>query len=228
MIQGRSIIGVITARGGSKLAPRKNIRMVGNKPLIAWSIEAARASSVIDRVILSSDDEEIISVARQCGCEVPFVRPAELATDDADSADVLRHAVRNVGCQYDYAVLLQPTSPLRLSSDIDGAVQRCIESGASTCVSLSPVTHSPYWMFQINDDGIIAPLFPQTTLPVSRKGLSGTYILNGAIYVVSCKHLLEGGALLGADTVGWIMPDNRGLDIDTELDLLVADALLKR
>src|SRR5262245_25182815 len=125
MIDAKRVLGLITARGGSKGVPRKNVRPLGGKPLLAWTIEAARNAPVIDRLILSSDDAEIIEVARAWGCEVPFVRPPELATDTADSVEVVRHALSTLGEDYDYVVLLQPTSPLRTGEDIENCVRLC-------------------------------------------------------------------------------------------------------
>lgn len=228
MIDGSTVLGVIPARGGSKRISGKNIRTVGGKPLLAWSVEAAKGSSFIDRVILSSDDTEIMDVGRACGCDVPFVRPAELASDEANSLGVVRHALRNVDRAYDYVVLLQPTSPLRLSSDIDGAIEKCAGLGAATCVSLGPVDHSPYWMFHIEKSGTLKHIFPNIPVPHRRDPVSEIFILNGAIYVARANHLLEGGNFLEPDTVAWLMPRERSIDIDTELDLILADVMLRQ
>ena len=133
MIGDKSVLALIPARGGSKGVPGKNIRPAGGKPLIAWTIEAAKCSRYIDRLILSTDDPAIVAVAKQFGCDVPFMRPAELATDQADSMVVVRHALQAIGERYDYLVLLQPTSPLRIAADIDAAVERCLQSDAPTC-----------------------------------------------------------------------------------------------
>jgi N-acylneuraminate cytidylyltransferase len=136
MIEGQSVLAVIPARGGSKGVPRKNLRDVAGRPLIAWTIAAARGSSHIDRLVLSSDDEEIMETARRHGCDVPFRRPAELATDEADSMAVVMHAVETLAERYDYVVLLQPTSPLRASADIDGAIATCLRHMAPSCVTV--------------------------------------------------------------------------------------------
>ncbi len=227
MINGCTVLAIIPARGGSKRVPGKNIRMVGGRPLLAWSVEAAKGSSIVDQVILSSDNAEIIKVAHSCGCDVPFVRPAELATDDAASVDVVCHALRNVGQEYDYVILLQPTSPLRLSSDIDGAIKRCAESGATTCVGLTPVNHSPYWMFRVEKSGIIKQMFPNVSVSHQSNPSAEILMLNGAIFVCRAKHLLEGGKFVEPDTIAWIMPRERSIDIDTEFDLIMADVMLK-
>ena len=131
MINGGSVLGLITARGGSKGVPRKNMREVGGKSMIARTVEAALASRRIDRVVISSDDVEILDAARAAGCEVPFVRPGELASDESSHADVIDHALRSLDRRYDYLVLLQPTSPLRTAADIDGCLDLCVRSNLS-------------------------------------------------------------------------------------------------
>ena len=156
MIGNGKVLAVIPARGGSKGLPGKNILPVGGKPLIAYSIDAARACAAVDRVIVSSDDDAIIAAARACGCDVPFRRPDELATDTAASIDVILHALDQVP-GYDYVVLLQPTSPLRTAADIDAACERLAGHGAQACVSVSPVEQSPYWMYHISDGGELKP-----------------------------------------------------------------------
>ena len=159
MISSYSVLALIPARGGSKGVPRKNVRDLAGRPMIAWTIEAAHGSRYVDRIVLSSDDEEIIKTARQHGCDVPFVRPPELATDEADSLSVVRHALSMLPEHYDFLVLLQPTSPLRVTADIDGAVERCAETGAAVCVSVCETDKSPYWMLHLEPGGVVRPLF---------------------------------------------------------------------
>lgn len=227
MIGTRRVLGLITARGGSKGLPRKNVRLLGGKPLIAWTIEAAKRSATIDRLILSSDDAEIIAVAREWGCEAPFVRPAALATDSATSLDVVRHALTAAGEGFDYVALLQPTTPLRCGGDIDHCVRLCEEKGASTCVSACETDKSPYWMFQVGADRIIRPLFTLEQMPDRRQAAPIVYVLNGAVYVASCRHILGGGSFVEPDTVVWTMPKARSIDIDTEQDLMLAEHTMK-
>jgi N-acylneuraminate cytidylyltransferase len=210
MIKGKSVLALIPARGGSKGVPGKNIRPAGGKPLIAWTIEASRASRYVDRTILSSDDPAIAAVAMQFGCEVPFMRPAELATDKADSMGVVRHALTALSERYDCMVLLQPTSPLRAASDIDAALELYVDSGASTCVSVCEPDKHPYWMLKMDADGSAPQIFA----------------LNGAIYVAPADFLAGGGDFITAGTIGYVMPKDRSFDIDTELDLRLADFLL--
>jgi CMP-N,N'-diacetyllegionaminic acid synthase len=235
MIADKSVLALIPARGGSKGVPGKNIRPAGGKPLIAWTIEAAKASRHVDRVVLSSDDPSIATVAKQFGCDVPFMRPAELATDEADSMDVVRHALKALPERYDYLVLLQPTSPLRRAADIDGALERCLQAaqdaqdgqgGAQTCVSVCEPDKSPYWMMTMAADGRVKPLFPPHQVPSRRQDAPPIFALNGAVYVAPTDHLAAGGAFVTAATVGYPMPKDRSFDIDTELDLRLADFLL--
>ena len=137
-----STLALIPARGGSKGLPRKNVLPAGGKPLIAWTIEAALASACVDRVVLSSDDDEIMAVAEAYGCEVLFRRPPELSGDSASSLAVVSHALAQLPA-FDHVMLLQPTSPMRLASDIDAAFELMCSQGAQACVSVCPVEESP-------------------------------------------------------------------------------------
>lgn len=226
MIGDKSVLALIPARGGSKGVPGKNIRPAGGKPLIAWTIEAAKCSRYIDRLILSTDDPSIAAVAKQFGCDVPFMRPAELATDQADSMVVVRHALQAIGERYEYLVLLQPTSPLRIAADIDTAVERCLQSNAQTCLSVCEPDKSPYWMMTMAADGTVQQLFPPEQIPTRRQDAPPIFAANGAVYVAPCDYLAAGGDFITAGTIGYVMPKDRSLDIDTELDLKLADFLL--
>src|SRR5207237_366196 len=143
----------------------------------------AKASCLIDRLMLSSDDAEIIAVAKAFGCDAPFVRPAQLANDTASSLAVVRHALAEIGGDFSYLVLLQPTSPLRTAQDIDGSIRLCDAKGASTCVSVCEVEKTPYWMFRVDDNLRLTPLFPPEQIPESRQSAPSVYLLNGAVYV---------------------------------------------
>lgn len=220
------ILGIIPARGGSKGLPRKNIRILAGKPLIAWTIEAALASTVIDRVIVSSEDQEILQTARQWGADVPFVRPAELALDTTPGVAPVVHALETLPEEYDFVVLLQPTSPLRESGDIDAAVRLCREAGAPACVGVVEPDKSPYWMFTRAEDGRLSPLIPHETLPPRRQDLPVTYSVNGAVYVASVPWFLQKKTFFSPETIGYVMPRKRSLDIDDALDFAVADMIL--
>lgn len=225
MINGKSVLAIIPARGGSKGVPRKNIRDLAGKPLIAWTIEAARKSIYIDRLVLSSEDTEIIEVARSWGCEVPFVRPTELAQDDTPGIDPVLHALTELP-GYDYVVLLQPTSPLRTTADIDGCIVHCEEKTAPACVSVTEPAHHPQWMFTLSDAEVLLPISEQRG--VRRQDLPTVYALNGAVYVARTAWLFETRGFLGKGTHGYVMPSSRSIDIDTEQDIAFAACLLQQ
>lgn len=219
MIQGKSVLAIIPARGGSKGIPRKNIRMLAGKPLIAWTIEEAKKSKYIDRLILSSEDDEIIKVAKEWGCEVPFVRPAELAQDDTAGIEPVLHALNTLKEKYDYVVLLQPTSPLRSVDDIDGCIETCVSSSAPSCVSVTEVNQHPYLMYKIDKTGSLEPFRDQKNEIHRRQDLPLVYILNGAVYVAESHFLCKNRSFLKPLTKAFVMTRERSLDIDNELDL---------
>jgi N-acylneuraminate cytidylyltransferase len=220
------LLAVIPARGGSKGVPGKNVRLLAGKPLIGWTIEQAAQSRYIDRVIVSSEDEEICQVAKESGAEVPFVRPLALATDTATGVDVLCHAVENAGADYDYVVLLQPTSPLRESTDIDEAIELCIEKAVTSVVSVAEATKSPYWMYQMKVGGGLIPFVEDAA--TNRQQLPQSYALNGAVYVLEVPTLLANRKILDEQTVGYVMPAERSYDIDSETDFLICEFLKTR
>jgi N-acylneuraminate cytidylyltransferase len=227
VIRGKTILAVITARGGSKGLPKKNIRLIAGKPLIAWSIEEAKKSRYIDRLILSSEDPEIIAVAKRWGCEVPFVRPVELAADNTPGIDPILHALDAIPEKFNYVVLLQPTSPFRLAEDIDGCIEICLERHAFACVSVTEPGKSPYWMYNLNEKGFMVPVTNLGYTTSRRQDLPPAYALNGAVYVADTVWLKKKRTFLSPETVAFIMPRERSYDIDTELDLKICDKLLR-
>jgi len=225
MIAGLSVLALIPARGGSKGVPRKNIREVGGRPLIAWTIEAAQRSAYIDRVVLSSEDPEIIETARRWGCEIPFARPAELAEDHTPGIDPVLHALSLLP-GYDLVVLLQPTSPMRTTEDIDRCIERCVEEGKNACVSVTESAKSPYWMYRMRTDDTLAPIL-EPTQGQRRQDLPVVYALNGAVYVARVPWLTENRTFVTPETVAYVMPPERSLDIDTPIDLTVLTVLME-
>lgn len=224
---GGPVLAVITARGGSKGLPRKNLLPCAGQPLIAWTITAALQAQCVGRTIVSTDDPEIARASEAAGADVPFLRPAELADDRASSLDVLRHAIAQ--CPgYSDVLLLQPTSPLRDSRDIDAAYAQMQQAGAPSCVSLCEVSQSPWLMVGMEADGRIAPLLPEPAAGLRRQDLPPAYRLNGAIYLARTDWFLQGGRLVGEETVGYRMPEDRSIDIDTQADLDIADHLLRQ
>ncbi len=226
MIDGHSVLGVILARGGSKGLPRKNVRELVGKPLIAWTIEAGQESEHIDRLILSSDDQEIIRVAEEYGCEVPFHRPSRLAEDDTSSFDALLHALSQVESHH-YTVLLQPTSPLRIVEDIDGTIERCHESDAPSCVTVTKTEKPPEWMYILREDHGLVPVVEQGEKASRRQEVQDVYVLNGAVYVAVTAHLKNKRRFICDNTKGYPMPQVRSPDVDKMIDLKWCEFLLR-
>ncbi len=223
-----SIVGIIPARGGSKGIPRKNLRDIAGKPLIAYTIEAARGAKLLTKVIVSTDDKEIAATATSHGAEVPILRPSELAKDNSPTIHAIQHMVRHIedqGGKVDVAVTLQPTSPLRESVDIDGAVKILLDTGADSVISVTAAKYSPYLMFTLNGDRLV-PFFGEET-KIRRQDLPKVYSLNGAIYVTRRDTLMKGNSLYGKDVRAYVMPEERSLDVDTLLDLRIIDLLLR-
>jgi len=227
MIGSRRVLAVIPARGGSKGVPGKNIQLVGGRPLIAWTVAAARSARTVDHLILSSDDEAIMDAARDAGCEVPFRRSADLSTDKAASIDVLVDALeRTPG--FDIVVLLQPTSPLRTAEDIDTALEIMERTGAPGCVSVSEAKDHPWLAYGRDGSGTLMNFcVPPTGASLRRQDLPPAYVLNGAVYAADIAWVLEHRRLMASGhTAAYVMPVERSEDIDTWEDLRRADSLL--
>lgn len=227
MIDGGRVLGVITARGGSKGLPRKNVLHLAGKPLLAWTIEAAKASRLIDHVILSTDDDEIATVGREWGCDVPFMRPAHLAGDNVSAYQVVRDVLERFAGEYSVVVLLQPTSPLRLAVDIDASLEQLSRSKAPSCVSVTTALKSPYWMFKMAEDRHLERLMPLPETGGQRQLLPPVYVVNGAVYVAKTDWLLKVGDFIGDGTVAYVMPSERSIDIDSAADLVLAEWMIK-
>ena len=227
MIGDLSVLAIIPARGGSKGVPRKNIRDVAGRPLLGWTVAAAKASRYIDRLILSSDDDDIIAAARGEQCEVPFKRPGELARDETPGIDPVLHALEQLP-GHDIVVLLQPTSPLRTAADIDGCLERMLATQAPACVSVRTADDHPYWIYSIDASGRMkAFAAPEEGAANRRQDLPAAWVLNGAVYAARTAWLAGTRSFLTGETVGFVMPAQRSLDIDTELDLENASRILK-
>ena len=226
MIQGRRILAIIPARGGSKGVPRKNIRLLGEKPLLAWTIHEANKSKYIDRLILTSEDEEIIKVAHNYGLEVPFRRPADLALDCTPGIDPVIHAIETLTEKYDFVVLLQVTSPLRTVVDIDNCIEKLVRNDAKACVAVTEADNSPYWMYKVGEGSKLKPLFADEKF-TRRQELPQVYSINGAVYVASCDWLIKNKDFITNETIAYVMPPQRSLDIDTELDFAIVEHLIK-
>ena len=221
-----TILALIPARGGSKGIPRKNIRSFCGKPLLQWSIEAALASSCVDQVLVSTDDPEIAEVAMACGAEVPFLRPAVLSSDTAPGIAPVLHALEQLP-QVSDVLLLQPTSPLRTVADIDSIVALRRQAVRESAVSLTPSAKHPAWMYGLSVDQLLEPLL-QLDGAYYRQQLPPAYVLNGAIYLASRSFLLREQAFIAPDTMGYVMPAERSVDIDTLLDWQWAEFLMEQ
>lgn len=234
MAEAGRFLAVVPARGGSKRLPRKNVLPLAGRPLIAWTIDAARASGVFADVLVSTDDEEIAGVARQAGALVPWLRPAELATDTATSASVLKHAwawySRERG-PVSAVVLLQPTSPFRTAASIRGAVEQFAaapDAPAHPVVSVSPAAQPPHWSFRV-DNGVLRPFLGWESLQVRSQDLPPAYALNGAVYVIPSADLAADLPVLRPGVRPFVMNDVReALDIDTADDWAAAEHVAER
>lgn len=230
MIKGKSVLAIIPARGGSKGLPGKNIKELCGKPLIAWSIEVAKACSSIDRVIVSTNDKNIAEVARKYGAEVPFMRPAELANDTATTINVIFHAIdwfrKYKDFRPEYIQLLQPTSPLRTVTDIEGVIQILKDKKAKAVVSVCETEHHPWWSNTLPKDENMKNFIRPKILNRRRQDLPKFYRLNGAIYLADTNYLNERNGFFGPDTFAYEMLKERSIDIDSAIDFKLAELLL--
>lgn len=230
MIGQYRVTALIPARGGSKRLPRKNIKLLVDKPLIAWSIEVAKACKYVDRVIVSTDDEEIKRISEQYGAEVPFLRPEHLSNDHASSFDVIKHAIDflTLSKSNELIVLLQPTSPLRLVSEIDTALEFFVQKSAKGVVSISETEHSPMWSNTLPEDGCMSDFIRPEVQGKRSQDLPTFFRLNGSIYIYETLSLLEQSKIFFNENVyGFETSLETAVDIDTELDFLVAETIIK-
>lgn len=228
MVNGKTILALITARGGSKGIPQKNIIDLGGKPLLAWTIEAAQKSKYIDRLILSSDDTRIIDTARAYGCEVPFVRPGELALDTTSSMDVIFHALDSLHTSYDYLLLLQPTSPFRTAAHIDQAIEHLFDRQAVSVVSISKSKKSPDLIFYQAENGTLQPIIKADPTITRRQDAKTAFHYNGAVYFTSIGYLKEVKSYKTPETVGVELLNFIDVDIDEPEDLAYARYLVEK
>jgi CMP-N-acetylneuraminic acid synthetase len=226
------VLGIVTARGASKGLARKNILPLCGKPVLQYTVEAALAARHLARVILSTEDEEIAEVGRRCGLEVPFLRPAQLARDDTPHVPVLQHAVRTLeqaGCVYDAIMTLQPTTPLRRASDIDGSIALMERTGADSVISFVEVgERHPARMKFIDATGrVIDPPFAEKREGQRRQELEPLYLREGSIYLTRHDVLMKHNSIKGTDCRAWIMPLDRACNIDDPFSFFLAEQLLK-
>ena len=223
------VLGLITARGGSKGVPRKNLCPVGGRLLIDWTIDAALKAGRLDRVVVSTDDPEIAQAARNAGGDTPFLRPAELARDETPHIDVVLHALdwlSERGDEYEYVVLLQPTSPLRTAADIDDAVDLAVRRDADAVVSVVETHDHPYLTRRMTEDGTLAEFVHCDIAYPRRQDLPAAYALNGAVFVNRRETLMGSGSFCPPGALAYVMPPERSLQIDTLWDLRLVGLVL--
>jgi len=231
MYKDKTILGLIPARGNSKGLPRKNILPLLGKPLIAWTIEQALESRYLDRVIVSTDDKEIAGISKEYGAEMPFMRPEKLATDEARGIDVVLHAMNWMDKNdnsYDLIMLLQPISPLRTSENIDRGIELLFFKKAQAVVSVCETEHHPYWSNILPENGCMKGFIKPEIMNKNRQELSVFHRLNGAIYLAYWDYLKGQKNFLGKETFAYIMPQERSIDIDNEVDFELTEILMKK
>lgn len=232
------ILAIIPARGGSKGVPKKNIRALAEKPLLAYTIEEALRSGRINRTLVSSDDEEIVEVAKRWGAEAPFVRPAELAEDDVQDFPVCEHTLQwlrnREGYAPDIIVWLRPTSPLRTAQHIDEAVEALVNCPQADSVrSVCAAPKHPYKMWKI-EDGHLVPFIPVTlsglTEPYNfpRQKLPPAFVQNGAVDVIRTRTIIEKQSMTGGIILPYVMKESESVNIDTQIDFTLAEVLMEK
>lgn len=226
------VLGVVTARGGSKGIPRKNIRLLLGKPLLQYTAECVRGSRRLARVVLSTEDSEIADLGRRLGLEVPFLRPEELARDETPTIPVLEDVVAKLeaaGDRFDAIMTLQPTSVLRRPEDIDGSIELLERTGADSVISFVDAgeKHPARMKFLGPDNRVIDPPFAEQFEGQRRQDLPKVYLREGSIYLTRRNVLMEQHSLKGKDCRAWLVPVDRACSIDEPFDLFLAEQLLK-
>jgi CMP-N,N'-diacetyllegionaminic acid synthase len=224
------VLTVVPARGGSKGLPGKNIKMLLDKPLLAWSIQQGLASKYVDEVIVSTDSEEIAAIAKQYGASVPFLRPAALARDETSTADVLVHLITTLESQgevYDYILLLEPTSPLRETSDIDAAFEKLLSNNdATSIVGISSVeSQHPLFCVSLTEDGFLRSANDFKVL--RRQEITPLFFYEGSLYISEIEVYKQQKNFYHNNTLGLVMPKWKSFEIDDKVDFLIVETILK-
>ena len=229
----KKILGITLARGGSKSVLKKNIKQICGKPLIAYTISEALKSQYINRYIVSTDDEEIMKISKEYGAEVPFIRPKELATDTASSVDAIKHAVEFVekqeGSNYDYVIELMCTNPLKRVEDIDTCIEKLVETNADSVIAVHKLEdHHPIRIKKIVDDQIVDFCLPEVAETRRQDLKPDAYVRSGSIYALKREHIVIEGLRYGSkNSRPYILPSDRAVNVDTEIDFLVAEKLIE-
>lgn len=229
----RRVLALTLARGGSKSIPRKNVRPILGTPLIAYTVGEALRSSLITRFIVSTDDAEIQEVAIRYGAEAPFLRPAEFSTDAASSVSAMQHAVQwaesDAGVTYDYVIELMCTNPLKTVVDIDAVIMKLFATGADSVIAVHRLEdHHPIRIKKIVDDRIVSFCLPEDPETRRQDLKPDAYVRSGSIYGLRRDHLMVDGRRYGSENSRpYILPPERAVNVDTEMDFLVAEQLLQ-
>lgn len=226
MFKNNKILAIIPARSGSKRLPKKNIQLLAGKPLIAWTIEAALKSKYIDKLIVSTDSLEIKEISEKFGAEIPFIRPKNLSTDTANSVDVIKHAIESYLKEFEYILLLQPTSPLRATDDIDNAIEILEKGNTKAVISVCQTEHSPLWCNTLPKNQSMENFIQPEIIGKRSQDIPSYYRINGAIYLSEIDYFFKNSGFIGASTKAYIMPQERSIDIDSEMDLNIAKVYL--
>jgi CMP-N,N'-diacetyllegionaminic acid synthase len=228
MIHGKSVLALVTARGGSKRVPGKNVKPLGGKPLIAWTIETALAAPSIDEVLVSTDDAGIAQVARECGASVPWLRPPALATDTASSTEVIEHALaarERDGKSFDILLVLQPTSPFRRVSEVELVVRMCAEAAGAPVVAFAPARSHPAWCFTV-EEGRARPFIEGSGTAMRSQDLPEAFEISGSLYAVATGVYAQTKSFFTPETRALVLHERHlAVDIDDEFDWLVAEAV---
>ena len=229
--QNRSVSALVPARGGSKGLPGKNLRLIGGRPLIEYTLEASRLSSYIDATHLSSDDPEILEIGKRMGART-IVRPASVASDTATATDVVRHFLEQLPAhtidEDPYIVYLQPTSPLRTSAHIDAVFKAMETQGTNMAVSVVELKKTPYKSFTVNDEGLLDPIFSEEMSGANRQALPVAYYPSGAIYIFPVSEFLNRGCFPSKGSMPFLMSDKESIDLDSEEDLLALERVMEQ
>ena len=233
MMKNKNFIAVIPARGGSKRLPNKNIKDLKGKPLISYTIEAALKSKYIDETVVSTDSLQIKKVAEKFGASAPFLRPEHLAQDESTSVDAAKHCIsfyeKELKKKYDYIVFLQPTSPLRDEKDIDAAIEFLIEKNADCVVSVCEMDHNPIWSNTLDKSGSMKNFLDEKYINKRTQDLDKYYRINGATYICKVDKLISEKRLLIKENIyAYKMTQEHSIDIDTELDFILAKTILEK
>ena len=232
MINGKSVLAIIPARGGSKGLPGKNVKELCGKPLIAWSIEQALKSKSIDNVVVSTDSVEIAKIAKESGANVPFLRPAELAADDSPTSDAILHVLEQLSMKgefYDYIALLEPTSPLRKPNDIDDAIKLIIQNTDADCLVSVGEVHMEHPMIvkKTDEKGFVVPYISHIATIHQRQQADKAYFPYGVIYISKVSSFKENQTFYSDNTIPFVIERWQNYEIDDEIDFMIIEQIMR-